>query len=255
MAETETTVAVSADCRAALDDLAKASRILEIHGHSDRIWGHVAMRDPDGRGFWLKRHAISLGEVFDGSDFQLIDFEGELLHGHGRRHSEWPIHGEIFLARPDVHYTGHTHPFHASIFSAIAEPLRQVRGGTPMLPARYEGSSELVTTREPGRALAEALGAAASVIMRNHGVVFTGATVIDLVKQGIELEEVCRQTLAANGSGFPWRWPDDDEWSRKGADYGRRVRGDPLWAFYCRLLARAEAQGDIRLSSAPVATA
>src|SRR4051812_40499846 len=76
--------------------LAKASRILEIHGHGDRIFGHIAMRDPQGRGFWLKRHSISLGEVFDPRDFLLVDFDGEVLYGDGKCHSEWPIHAEIF---------------------------------------------------------------------------------------------------------------------------------------------------------------
>lgn len=252
MDTTSAEFAISAALRADLDDLAKASRILEIHGHSDRIWGHVAMRDPDGRGLWVKRHAISLGEVFNADDFQLVSFEGELLHGRGRRHSEWPIHGEIMLRRPDVNYTGHTHPFYASIFSAIPEPLHAARGNMPTPPARYEGSSELITTRERGRELAEALGERNAVFMRNHGVVYCGATVGDMVKRGIELEETCRQTLAANGSGFAWQWPPEEEVSRKSADVAKRRAADPLWDHYCRLLARAEEQGDIRLSRRPV---
>ncbi len=251
---TEATVAMSTELRARLDELAKASRILEIHGHSDRIWGHVAMRDPEGRGFWLKRHAISLGEVYDADDFQLIAFDGELLHGAGRRHSEWPIHGEIYLMRPDINYTAHTHPFYSSIFTSIPEPLRMVRGGTPIVVSRYQGSSELVVTRERGRELAEALADASEVFMRNHGVVFCGVTASEMVERGIRLEETCHQTLAANGSGYAWGWPDDAEMARKGTDYSGRDRRDPLWDHYCRLLERAERQGDIRLSSGPVAT-
>jgi ribulose-5-phosphate 4-epimerase/fuculose-1-phosphate aldolase len=245
---------VSAETRSELEDLVKGSRILELNGHSDRIWGHVAMRDPEGRGFWLKRHGISLGEVFDADDFQLTSFEGELLHGKGRRHSEWPIHGEIFLRRPDILFTAHTHPFYSSIFSAVPEPLRQVRGGTTIDVARYEGSSELVTTRERGAELAEALGDSGAVFMRNHGVVFTGASVLDMIKLGIELETACHQTLTANGSGYAWRWPDDAEMARKSGDVASKKRGGALWDYYCRVLARAEAAGDPRLSQAPVTT-
>ena len=206
----------STEVNEGLESLIKASRILEINGHGDRIWGHTAMRDPDGRGFWMKRHAISLGEVFEAGDFQLLDFEGEMLDGKGRRHSEWPIHGEIFQLRSDINFTAHTHPFYSSIYSAVADELRQVRGGVPIEPARYLGSSELVVTRERGRELAEALGNHRSVLMRNHGVVFCGASVLEMVKQGIELEETCQQSLAANGSGFAWSWPGDDEMARKG---------------------------------------
>lgn len=243
---------MSAETRAELEDLVKGARILELNGHGDRIWGHVAMRDAEGRGFWIKRHGISLGEVFDADDFQLTSFDGELLHGTGRRHSEWPIHGEFLARRPDIQFTAHTHPFYSSIFSSIAEPLRQVRGGTALVPARYQGSSELIVTRERGKELAEALGRSNCVLMRNHGVVFGGASVIDMVKCSIDLEQTCRQALAANGSGYAWSWPGDEEMARKGTDYGTRNRGGPLWEHYCRVLERAEANGDFRLSSAPV---
>lgn len=246
------TAVVSDELKTGLEDLVKAARILEIHGHSDRIWGHVAMRDTEGRGFWIKRHAISLGEVYDPSDFQLVSFEGKLIHGKGRRHSEWPIHGEVFLARPDINFTAHTHSFHAAIFSSIPEPLRQVRGGAPVLPARYEGSSELITTRERAREMAEVLGDAYCVFLRNHGTVFCGPTALTMVKEGIELEETCRMTLAANGSNYHWKWPNDDEWERKNTHYAGSVRTSPLWDHYCRLVERAEQQGDIRLSRGPI---
>lgn len=252
MDATESNMEMSAETREALENLVKGSRILEIHGHSDRIWGHVAMRDPDGRGFWIKRHGISLGEMFDAGDFQLTSFEGVLLQGKGKRHSEWPIHGELFLRRPDIDFSAHTHPFYSAIFTAIPEELHQVRGGAPIIVSRYNGSSELVTTRERGRELADALGNAGSILMRNHGVVFCGGNVLEMVRRGIDLEETCRQTLTANGSGYAWSWPDEEETARKGDDVKKRGREDPLWDHYCRLLRRAEAQGDIRLSQESV---
>ena len=43
--------------------LSQACRILEMEGHGDMTLGHVSVRDPDGRGFWLKRNRIGLGEV------------------------------------------------------------------------------------------------------------------------------------------------------------------------------------------------
>ena len=244
--------AISADLEKKLSDLVKACRILEIHGHSDRIWGHVAMRDPEGRGFWLKRHTISLGEVFDAGDFQLCDFDGKVLHGEGIRHSEWPIHGEILRLRTDMNYTAHTHPFYSSIFSSISESVRQVRGGSPEPPPRYEGSSELVVTKERGLELAESLGGHLAVFMRNHGVAFCGASAVEMVRTGIELEQTCHQMLVVNGSGLSWAWPDDAEQVRKKSNAKMMISDDPLWAYYCRLLERAEARRDPRLSSAPV---
>ena len=100
------------DLRQSLDELARACRILEMEGHGDMTLGHLSLRDPEGRGFWLKRNRIGLGEVMGAGDFVLVDWDGQQLAGSGGRHSEWPIHSEILRMRPDVHVVAHTHtPF------------------------------------------------------------------------------------------------------------------------------------------------
>lgn len=248
-----TDLSISPALKADLADLVKATRLLELLGHSDRIWGHTAMRDPEGRGFWIKRHAISLGEVFDASDFQLTAFDGTPLTGEGRRHSEWPIHGEIFQRRPDINFSAHTHPFYGAIFSAVSAPLRYVRGNSPSAPPRYEGSSELITDRDTGRQVAEALGDEAyQLFLRNHGVVFCGRSAVDLVRNGHDIEEKSQQMLIVSGSNLEWSWPTAEEEAAKIAGGPVESRFDALWAHYCRFLQRAEAQGDPRLTLAPV---
>ena len=130
--------------RAELDDLARACRILELEGQGDRTFGHMALRDPDGRGFWMKRAGIGLGEVYDARDFVLCDFDGKKIGGAGSRHGEWPIHSEIFVARPDVKATAHTHPFYASVYSAAEEPLQTVVPRSlnqPVMPPRWNATS------------------------------------------------------------------------------------------------------------------
>ncbi len=239
----------SAALRQELDKLAKGARILELNGHGDRIFGHVALRDPEGRGFWLKRHQISLGEVFDARDFILVDFDGKQLHGAGVRHSEWPIHAEILRARPDLNATAHTHPFYSVIYSAVRKPLGSV-SGPGAAPPRFDGTSEFIDTPELGRRLAAAFTHGAKMmLMRHHGVVFGGRNIEEMVLAGIELEHRCRQMLTVASADLPFEWPDAEEVTRKFSSATMRVgssRG--LWDHYCRVLARAEAQGDPRLS-------
>ncbi len=76
-----------------------------MEGHNDMTQGHLSIRDPDGRGFWMKRTGISFAEVKARKDFVLVDFEGDRLIGAGV-HGEWPIHAEIFRSRPDVNAVG-----------------------------------------------------------------------------------------------------------------------------------------------------
>ena len=239
---------------AELNQLAKASRILEINGHGDRIFGHIAMRDPLGRGFWLKRTGISLGEVFDHRDFLLVDFDGNVIHGDRRRlHSEWPIHAEIMKRRPDIHFTAHTHPFYGVIYSSIEEPMPMLHNRRFQSPPRFEKSSEFILTPEEGAAVAAALGQAMLMFMRHHGMVYCGRHRYELVYIGIGLEEACHEALIASASSLSWSAAPVKERSieRRPASSGIG-RDQDLWDYYCRVLDRAEQAGDPRLSKAPV---
>ena len=149
--------------------LAQACRILEMEGHGDMTLGHVSLRDPDGRGFWLKRNRIGLGEVLGPKDFILVSFQGEKLEGGGGRHSEWPIHSQILLRRPDVHVVAHTHAFHASVLSASGEPLLPFTLDADYFAHLPRDATEaaLLTAVEDGDALASALGEHFAVLMAN----------------------------------------------------------------------------------------
>ena len=44
-------------------EVALASRVLGAAGQSDMVWGHVSLRDPAGRGVWMKASGWSFDEV------------------------------------------------------------------------------------------------------------------------------------------------------------------------------------------------
>lgn len=240
---------MSGTLRAELDKLALACRILEMEGHGSRTLGHAALRDPDGRGFWLKRWGLTLGEVFDHTDFQLIGLDGKLIAGDGKkRHSEWPIHAGIFQARPDINAVAHTHPTWGRIFSASNEPLRPVSNAGSYFhepPPRYSRTSELIRKAEEGDELARVLGPRhLAVFLRNHGVVFCGETVAHMTIIGIHLEEACREMLTIAASGLDWSWPDDEEQARKHGSIGKGRNIEAFFEFFARKLSAAQEAGD-----------
>jgi len=250
---------MTAELRAELDELARACRVFELEGHGDRVVGHMAMRDPEGRGFWMKRAGIALGEVYDARDFVLLDFDGKQLAGAGRHHGEWPIHGEILRARPDIKATAHTHPFYASVYSACDVPLRTVvpRSTTqPVRPPRWNGSADLIATVDAARSMVETMGAHHAVLLRNHGIVTCGPDISTPVLVGIALEKMCREALCVSASGLDYSCPEEDELLEKmqtGAALDPAiVGGRTLWRYYQRKLARAEAAGDPAFARAPV---
>ncbi len=229
----------------ALWQVARACRILKMEGHGDVTMGHMSLRDPEGRGFWMKRAAIGLGEVRDAADFVLLDFDGTRLCGDGEVHIEWPLHGEIMRARADVDVIGHSHPFHAATFSATRVPLRSVAHDGAMfgeVVPYYVGTSALIDTPELGRAVARSLGNAPAILMRNHGIAYCGKTAAEAALAGIFIDKACRAHLTLSAANMPWTWPESEEFDIKAEQLASPKLRKAFWAFFNRELDRAEGE-------------
>jgi L-fuculose-phosphate aldolase len=222
---------------ALLADLALASRELAREGHEDLTLGHLAARDPGGRGLWIKRSGIGLSEVHDADDFILLDFTGRRLAGSGGRHIEWPIHAAIMLIRPDVQVTAHTHPAACRLLAATDEPLRQVCNEAVLfvdgLP-RFTETCDLIRTRELGAALASCLRQARAVLLANHGAAFCAATVPELLFTGLFLERAAAAQLALAATGWLVREADPaDAAAKRGRTCSPRAVA-AAWAYHVR---------------------
>lgn len=227
-----------------LQRLAQACRILEMEGHGDMTLGHVSLRDPHGRGFWLKRNRVGLGEVLGPQDFILVDFQGRQLEGDGGRHSEWPIHSQILLRRPDVQVVAHTHAFHASVLSASGEPLLPFTLDADYFADLPRDSSEaaLLTTVADGDTLAQALGSHFAVLMANHGISFCGTSIEHATCVGVFLEKAARAHMTGMAAGFERRMPGEATRARRHAQVMTPAHIEHSWNFFCRKLAALESR-------------
>jgi L-fuculose-phosphate aldolase len=195
--------------------LAQAARVLAAYGHEDLSLGHVAMRDPGGSGIWMKKRGPGLGELADENDFLLVGWDGAVLAGDGRRHSEWPLHSEVLASRPDLMVSAHTHPEYATLLTAMEEDLLPITqdGARMAVPGmvRFNETADLVRTREGGAALAKAMGDASIALLRNHGVSFFAESPEKLALTGVFLERAARSFVRARSTGAPLTAPDPQE--------------------------------------------
>jgi ribulose-5-phosphate 4-epimerase/fuculose-1-phosphate aldolase len=196
------------------DEIALGSRVLGRAEMGDLIWGHASMRDPDGRGAWMKRSGIGFEEVA-GDDVILVGPDGSVLEGNGRRHIEYPIHTEILAARSDVAAVVHTHAPNAVAFASLDVPLRPIsHEGTLFVPpeiARFTDTGDLIMTSELGRKVADALGQRNAVLLANHGIVTVGRDLPVAVVTAILLDRACRIQLNAMSAAEIKRWSSDEE--------------------------------------------
>lgn len=196
------------------EQVAVASNVLGLEDLGDFFLGHVSIRDPAGRGVWMKATGWGFEEITP-DRVLLIGWDGEVLAGEGRRHKEYPIHTEIMRARPDVDSVAHAHAPHAIAFAALAQPLRPLsHEGTLFVPpdvARFTETGNLILTRALGKALATALGDRNAALMVHHGIVTAGADVETAVVLAILLERACDKQLLAMAAGELRTWSSDEE--------------------------------------------
>jgi ribulose-5-phosphate 4-epimerase/fuculose-1-phosphate aldolase len=205
---------MSSDIAELVELVATASRILAAAGQGDLIWGHASVRDPDGRGVWLKAATWGLEEV-TADRVHLVSPDGEVVAGDGPRHSEYPIHTEIMNARPDVGAVVHTHPPHGVALAATGQPLRPVSHAAnyfvpPEVP-RFTRTADLILTRELGQAVGAELGPARAIFLVNHGVVTVGPDLQTATVAAVLLERACAQQMLTHAFGGWPTWSDHDE--------------------------------------------
>lgn len=192
-------------------EVALAGRVLAANGHDDFIWGHIAARDPAGRGVWMKPSGLGFSEV-RAADVLLLDFEGSVIFGTGRRHAEWPIHTAVMLARSDVGAVVHTHPKHCIALAAASLDLLPLsHSGSVFVPPavpRFDLTAGLIADRDLGAALADTLGGSDAVFMLNHGIVVCGRDIGEAVSKAVLLERACEQQLIALAASKDLTYPD-----------------------------------------------
>lgn len=185
------------------EQVAWSCRILALGEHGDYTLGHVSARSADGQHMLMKRYGLGLEEVTP-EDVLRLDLEGNILEGRGRAHLEYVLHSEIYRVRPDVQSVIHTHPPYATAFGATDASLQLLNHDAVLFKeglAYFDGTAELIVNPEQGARVAEALGNLRVVILRGHGVLFTGSSVPWATYTALTLERVLRIQSIANSLG------------------------------------------------------
>lgn len=183
-----------------------AGKVLVAQGQDDFTRGHISFRVPGNPAlFYMKPHSVGLDEITL-PNILTIDMDGKVVAGTAKRHSEVFIHTEIYRARADVHCVLHTHPTYAVALSSSGRKLACYSQPSALF---YEGlgvytdTINLIRTPEMGAGVAKALGAHRAVLLKNHGVVVTGASIAETVIGAIMLENAAQVQMIVEAAGEP----------------------------------------------------
>lgn len=185
------------------------ARRLAAGGLTAGAGGNVSCRD--GNMIWVKPSGFAM-EDLKASCLAGLDLKtGRQARGKFRATSEVPMHLEIYRRCPRVKAVFHTHPpWLCGVISSDAEfkpmfpEVVADLGGMIKLPYLLTGSPELAD------AVAEAAKTHGTILMQNHGLVCTGASMKQAYFRSCVAEDAAKSFVAACAVGKP-RFLTDQE--------------------------------------------
>lgn len=184
------------------EELVKACQLLHATGGGgDGLAGHVSARLNNDR-ILIKPRPASWKSL-TAADLIVLDHHGKRVDGPADERSEvreWPIHAQIYRARPDVACVMHAHPVASTLMASLdiaVEPLDQdCATFVDQLPV-LDNCAVSIATPALGDDVARALGKARALLLKNHGSVVVGASIADVCVTAYRLEKVAETMLRA----------------------------------------------------------
>jgi L-fuculose-phosphate aldolase len=185
----------------AREALASACRILANEGHESGLAGQVTARGDRPGTWWTLQFGYGFEEATP-KRMVLVDEDLKPLQG-GRPNPGTRFHVWIYRKRPDVNAIIHTHAPYASALAASGRPLKTIHMDSAML----HGTAHLAewpgvpVADDEGRIISAALGQAKTILLANHGLLATGASVEEATYLAVFFERAARMQLRAMAAG------------------------------------------------------
>lgn len=188
---------------AVLQDLLCAFHVLDLCGQPSGMGSHLTARLPGAATFFFHIHNFGFGEVTP-DHIHEADFELNVVSGDVAINPTLHIHTRIYLARPDVSCIVHTHAKHVAALSAIGANLEPVtQSGARFYDdcVLFDEDDGVALGKEPGTAMAGALGGRSAMVLKNHGLLTVGRSIPEAVVLADAMEREAEVQLLAMAAG------------------------------------------------------
>ncbi len=189
-------------------DLAACFRAAARLGMNEGICNHLSAMVP-GRDdlFLVNPYGWGFNEV-TASRLLVCDFHGRVVEGSGEPEATaFFIHARVHKRRPRARAAFHTHMPNATALTMVEGPPLAWAGQTALKfygrTAVDEDYNGLALDEAEGDRIAESMGDAEVVFMRNHGVMVVGPTIAAAWDDLYYLERACEAQRLAESTGRP----------------------------------------------------
>ena len=188
-------------------DLAAAFRLAAREGWHESVANHFSVAaSEDGRQFLMNPRWRHFSRI-KASDLLLLDAADAttMQRPDAPDPSAWCIHGAIHAAHPQARCVLHVHSPYATAVASLADPaILPIDQNTARFYQRVAidmGYGGIADNDAEGARLAGCLGGRRVLMMANHGVLVTGATVADAYDELYYLERACQTLVLAYSTG------------------------------------------------------
>jgi ribulose-5-phosphate 4-epimerase/fuculose-1-phosphate aldolase len=192
------------------EQVALTNRLLHHYGLTAYL-GHASARIPGTNRVIIKaRPHVSMDRV-QAPDLMTVDLDDNVIEAskeYPTRVSEWPLHAEIYKARPDVGAVIHTHQKWCTILGIAGKTVLPVHLAQLAAVAAepwpvYDESYAIVTDVAQARVAARLLGQHPACHLRTHGMVFVGPSLDRALISARNAEQQAMMTWHALVAGTP----------------------------------------------------
>jgi L-fuculose-phosphate aldolase len=171
--------------------------------------GHASIRAGEGRMFInigaCQRSQLTVGDICT------IDLEGNVIEGDGKPPLEFHLHAGIYKARPDVNAVVHAHPKWSTFLTMVGERYQPVYAqGSLVYPMPVLDSPNSINNPVMAGRLAEALGQRPAAMMKSHGAVTVGKSIVEAFVLANYMEENAYRQYMALQIGKPYVFSDQE---------------------------------------------
>jgi L-fuculose-phosphate aldolase len=189
--------------------LALCIRMLEHAGIIDYN-GHASVLLDGGR--MLINIGASQRSRLTAADICTIDSDGQVVDGTpGKPPLEFHLHAGIYRARPDVKAVVHAHPTWSTYLSMTGTAYAPVYAqGALVHPLPVLDSPNSINNRAIADRLAATLGQRPAALMKSHGAVTVGKTLLEAFVLAVYMEENAHRQHMAMQIGTPYAFNDEE---------------------------------------------
>lgn len=183
--------------------LACTFRLLCGEGFSENLAGHITWQREGQTNMLINPWGLWWAEVTS-SDICEVDEEARVQVGRWDVTPAVHIHTELHRVRSDARVVIHNHPYHASVLAALGVlPQLLHQTGSLFLDdicwvEEYVGEIDSPVLASD---LAAQIGRSNVAILRNHGVIVTGADLQQATYRAASIDRICRMTYDVLVSG------------------------------------------------------